>query len=308
MLDRAPVGIGVLSYHFREDLVRCLDNIISVTKVPNVICVHDNTDDGSNARYVRLNYPNVIVTHTGSNIGCSAARIEMRKKLEEAIPGMEYMMVLDQDMVVKSDWLKDMLDTIESDPKVGMVSWPHFTKQTPDKNGYVSEVGAGATLHRTEMLRETGGWDPRFFMYRFDSWMSLLAKHHGWSTKVVMRYYEGFKNNIERIRETRGIHHVSMHRGIRLYSKWQQAQVHSAILFNELIKKHGLEKINPFNEWPDGWRVKKFGPNRTLFKLGGGDNAVLVLTRPDGKRTYKLVCKQVKKTDIRLLVRRHRTG
>ena len=301
MFDGSTIGIGVLTYHFCDDLIRCLNNILNKTKVPFKICVHDNTDDGQNAEYVNRKYPGVITSYVGENVGCSVARQHIWTALTDAVPDMKYLAILDQDVKVKADWLSDMVETMESDAAVGIVGWPQFTKQKPDFAGYVPEVMGATVLFRTATLKETGGWDPRFFMYRFDTWMSLLARYHNWKTKVVMRYYgSGYRNVRERLKESRGVEHVHMHRGILRYPYWREEQVKSAILYNQLVKEHGLQDINPFGEWPDGWRVRAHGKNRIVVTISNGDRLLV-----DDRDSHNVVVKWLPR-GRRMLVRKRK--
>ena len=257
------VGIGIISYNHTDDLKRCLSSVIEATDVPYTICIHDNSEDQRNKRFLQDVFPQIPVTSRGKNVGCAIGRNCMWEFFKANHPDMKHMAVLDQDMIVKPGWLGDMLSVMESKPSAGIVCWPQFTTCRPDDEGEVKEVGGGATLHRMELLEQTGGWDERFFMFRFDSWICLLAKSSGWKTCVVTKYgrrkrgYNASKDGVE---------HRHPHRAVRSYPAWREEQVKSHALYKRLVKAHHLEASDPTPSWP--WPARREGSN-WIVQRGG---------------------------------------
>ena len=178
-------------------------------------------------------------------------------------PDMEHMVVLEQDMIVKPGWLGDMLAVMEAKPSAGIVCWPQFTTCRPDAEGEVKEVGGGATLHRMKLLEQTGGWDEQFFMFRFDSWICLLAKTFGWKTYVVTKYAHR-KRGYNAAKD--GVEHRRPHRAVKSYPAWQEEQIKSHALYKRLVKAHGLEAHDPTPAWP--WPARREGAN-WIVRRGG---------------------------------------
>jgi glycosyltransferase involved in cell wall biosynthesis len=260
----ARICVGIISYRAPNDVRVCIQSVLENTTLPVSIIVQDNTEDESNAKMVRKEFPGVLVSSNGINEGCSRGRNAMWEMIKKELPRTKYFVTLDQDMYVKKGWLADMMQAMGGNTKIGIVSWPQFTKQDVQRNGEVLAAGAGATLYRMRTLDDTKGWEPGFLMYRFDTWICLLAKKFGWKTHVVTKYIETQKKGYNA--SDVGVMHRHPHKGIVRCSTWQEEQVKSHHLFKKLINKHKLSAYDRTPLWP--WSAKRLGPDHWEVRRG----------------------------------------
>jgi len=174
-----------------------------------VIVVDNGSRDGSMEK-IRLRFSSARIIELGENKGfafaCSRGWKESRGK---------EIAVLNNDAVPERDWLKAMVETLDSDPRLGMVACKVINQKTgklesgglyPARNGLVylwrpqdedkpSEVFGTcgvAGLYRGAMLQETGFYSADFFIYYEDADLAYRARRAGWTAaycpKAVVRH------------------------------------------------------------------------------------------------------------------------
>lgn len=252
----AIVGIGILVYHAIEEADRLIRSIEASTVQRHIICVRDNTDSGKTMddwlqRY-GPQFPNVVVLRDGRNVGCAVARNQIYAWFSKSYPAMKYMVILDQDMLVQSGWLDDMLEVAETKPNVGIVTWPmmNFSRQIPDADGAIIDCGGGACLHNMAAVKAVGGWDSRFFFYRFDSWFALYSFSKGYRTYLVTKYlpelfsWQTYVGKAHEIVDCVKIKHVHPHRGTARNPAQKAIRQASDQLYQQLVQEHNLTQYD----------------------------------------------------------------
>lgn len=253
------VGIGILNYKNPYETARLVRSILSSTPYDDYkILIYDNTDSGLTlyqhwyGRMAKL-LPQVSLLHDGVNIGCAKARNVLANYFLRMYPQMEHMVILDQDIVVRPGWLQDMLEVMDAHEDAGQVIWPCFNMANvkPDVKGRLHNVAGGASMHRLASVVDVGGWDSRFFFYRFDSWFTLQSYAKGWPTYMVTKYGEPnedwstwFARHNNRVCVECGpISHICPSRGTGRHPQRDQIRRESQLLFESLLKEHGLEDL-----------------------------------------------------------------
>ena len=190
----------VLGYNNKSKLIECLHSL-EQTDYPNfnIVLVDNNSTDGS-IGFVEENFPNVEIIKLDRNYGFTAYNLVMDRIKDE------YIVLVNNDIVVTKDWLKNLMPHISDDsvaavvPKLllyrdkerinaigGMmdifgVAWNRGNGEI-DKGQYdkVEEVfyGVGAVLllKKSVWLR-IGGFDERYFTTAEDvdwSWRGRIA-------------------------------------------------------------------------------------------------------------------------------------
>jgi GT2 family glycosyltransferase len=139
----------------------------------------------------------------GNNLGISLAQ-------------GRYVALLNNDAVAEPDWIAEMVEEMEADPRVGMVASKILVS---GRVGVIDKVGHGiywdgqnrgrgsgdqdhgqfdtereilwpdgcAALYRKEMLDEIGGFDEDFFAYADDAELGLRARSAGWLARFAPR-------------------------------------------------------------------------------------------------------------------------
>lgn len=186
-----PITVLVLNFNGRKYLKQCLNSLLA-TDYPNLkIIVIDNGSTDGSAEFITSNYPNVKVIKHDHNYGYARAY----NLVIDAIQS-EYIVLLNNDILVEPSWLKELVSYAENDdvaaiaPKMKFlhdktrinaaggncdlygVGWNRGNGEV-DMGQYdaVQEVFYGngaALLVKKKVWREIGPFDERYFMYGED--------------------------------------------------------------------------------------------------------------------------------------------
>lgn len=248
----APIGIGIVAYHATHDLIRCMKSVSANTELPFALAVHDNSDQSDNNRSIIPEFGG-FDCGDGRNHGCAVARNRITRALLERHPGMEYLVIMDQDVRVLPGWLDKMMVLMRKKADAGCVGWPcaNMGDRPVRDDGCCSMLASVCMLHRVQAIRDCGGWDERFFMYRFDSLFGQRINLAGWRTYVVMDYYNpriaSWKLQVG------GIIHDHPNSGIKRNPRWREFQQQSQALYDRIKREEGWTEFDPFTE-PVEWR------------------------------------------------------
>lgn len=194
-----------------------------------IVLIGDNASDDGSADFLAAQLPSAVVYRFGANLGFAEAN---NRLAQEALSRRAtYAYLLNQDCTVAADFLRHVVDAIESDSSIGTVQSRILLKQQPDtlntignaihylgfgfsmgglekaeafprsewdrrEIGYAS--GAGMLL-RLELVRRIGLFGPELFLYHEDldfGWQARLAgfRHVLAFDSVVYHQYEFGKN------------------------------------------------------------------------------------------------------------------
>jgi GT2 family glycosyltransferase len=210
------ISIIIVNWNGRQHLKVCLESLLNQTyKDFEVILVDNNSTDDS-VNFVKSNFPQVKIIKVQKNYGFAEGNnIGIREALKN--PEIKYIVALNNDTEVKSDWLQQLVDVAKRDEKIGAVSskilffnqrniidstgdylQPHSLKVV--SRGYKQKdegqfekveecfsARACAALYRRKMLEEiclNGDYfDGHYFTHIEDSDLSIRARLSGW--KIV---------------------------------------------------------------------------------------------------------------------------
>lgn len=209
---------------------RCLESLSTCDPGAGLIVVVDNSA-GSTAHADRYG-PGVSEVLRTPNDGYGAAVNAGTRRALARRPDA-YVAVLNDDVEVDAAWLAPLIDALDADPGIGAVQ-PVLV----DDDGRIGGVGVeldrfaagsdiatgrpldelgdardidiftgGAVLMRPEFLRETGGFDERYFLYYEDVDLALRGAELGWryrcETDAIVRHRGGATTDalgVERLR------------------------------------------------------------------------------------------------------------
>lgn len=209
-------SVIVLNYQGEKMIQATLESLSNLSYPKDrfeVIVVDNNSRDKS--REVIENYKHSLTTHyLDKNLGFAGGNNEGIKRAKG-----EYMILLNNDCVVDTDWLTELVKVAEKDEKVFAVGSKVYLQQTNKiqnagilmfEDGYGRDVGAVvqnhiqdyakdigqynreketyavcavAALYRKNILDQIGLLDDTFFMYYEDVELSERARMHGY--KIV---------------------------------------------------------------------------------------------------------------------------
>lgn len=214
------VAIIILNWNGINDTIKCLDSFRHQTYKNFKITVIDNgSTDDSLIRLEEYSQKNkyIKIIHNDNNLGfAGGVNTGIRHALSE---GFDYVALFNNDAVADKDWLKKLVEAIK--PKdIGISTglllhrdgktidstgdWYSiwglpFPRNRNDKakkapsGGYVFSASGGASLYKTEVLRQVGLFDEDFFAYYEDTDISFRAQLFGWKivyTPAAIAYHE----------------------------------------------------------------------------------------------------------------------
>ncbi len=203
------VFVVVLNWNGWQDTLRCLASLDELDYGNYSVLVVDNASTDDSEARIRSSRPDVEFIQSGENRGYAGGHnIGIRYALDH---GADYVWVLNNDIVVRPEALTASVAVAEADPKVGIVGSSQFQSLEPwqdaelyitaarhagrrdvmvscpghkDPSGYshhrVSFVSGGALLLRSEMLRQVGAFDERYFHYAEEVDLNERASAAGW--------------------------------------------------------------------------------------------------------------------------------
>lgn len=210
------VIIVVLNWNGREDTLACLRSLEPVRCEEVAVLVVDNgSTDGSEAA-IRAAHPELDFLQTGSNLGFAGGNnAGIARALEH---GAEAVLLLNNDTEVEPDFVRPMLDALDSDARVGIVGasiayhhdprrlWAFGGGRFDVSNGWVRHVQRPVALERLTtrgnvhfyvtgctmllrraMIEEVGMLDESYFHFCEDVDLCLRAERAGWKVTLAPR-------------------------------------------------------------------------------------------------------------------------
>jgi GT2 family glycosyltransferase len=196
------VSIIILNYNGKEFLKDCLNSVFTQSFADFEIIFVDNGSNDDSLEFVKNNFTDsrLRIFSAEKNLGFAGGNNFGLKYAKGS-----FIVLLNNDTVVEKDWLKILIDTIESDEQIGIVQSLVYTEGIPEKyykkNGTINlfghnimevfdidENGTGEIIQATacslivrkDLLDKTGGlFLDEYFLYAEDTFLSLKAKFAG---------------------------------------------------------------------------------------------------------------------------------
>jgi len=189
----ASTLIIIVSYNSAPILARCLETVRRQTLVPARIVVVDNDSEDAATLELLAHLTDVDVVRMDKNVGYGPAI----NAVALGSDGYDYLCCLNPDAFPASDWLAQLVGSLEADPELGSAAsllisdkdeqvldgagdelsiggypWRAGHDRRIDNrtlaSGPVFSACAGACVYRMSAFKAVGGFDERFFMYLED--------------------------------------------------------------------------------------------------------------------------------------------
>lgn len=204
----------VLSFRGRDVVQECLDTLLA-SSYPNltVVLLDNGCTDGT-PEFVAAQYGDrVEIMPQGGNLGFATAN---NNGIKAALGrGAEYVLLLNDDIVVDPEMVSELVEVAESDPSIGMTGpkiyyWKpsdqiwfaggevslakgttrHIGIRERDNGQYDRQVDVDyltgcALLVKRELIEHVGVLDPGYRMYFEDTDWSMRAAETGWRRVYV---------------------------------------------------------------------------------------------------------------------------
>ncbi|NCD31816.1 MAG: glycosyltransferase family 2 protein [Spartobacteria bacterium] len=205
------IDIIIVSYNVCALLRSCLQSIMSQRGCSYRIFVVDNQSEDGSAAMVAEEFRSVELDCTGENLGFGRAN---NRALERVTAPLVYF--LNPDTVLPPDALAGITSYMQAHPDVGMAStglvFPDNSPQPAAKHrhdgqkyllkgelsglpGEIAWVLGASMIGRSDLIKDIGGFDARFFMYGEDEDLCLSVRKKGYGIAlipdVVVTHYQG---------------------------------------------------------------------------------------------------------------------
>lgn len=190
------VFIILLNYKGYEDTMACIKSLRKVEyENYNVVIVDNFSNDGSYEK-LKVENPECIVLQADENKGFSAGNnIGIRYAMEH---GADYVMLLNNDTEVKSDFLKKMIEASDDDTVVtpsiyfysepneiwyadGRINYSRCTVSNGNdrESKYCNYASGCCLLMPRKIIEKVGYWAEEYFMYYEDMDYSIRILQNG---------------------------------------------------------------------------------------------------------------------------------
>jgi len=186
------VAIIILNWNGWKDTIECLESVLRIDYPNYQVIVVDNGSSDDSAEHIREAYPSVKLLETGKNLGWSGGNnVGIKYALRN---GSDYILVLNNDTVVRKDFLKPLVKTAQSGPDIGIVGGKIMCYDDPsriectwnehkwgigpikigkdeidlgqyDNTKLVQDIMGAMMLVKADVFLEVGFFDELYFLY-----------------------------------------------------------------------------------------------------------------------------------------------
>jgi GT2 family glycosyltransferase len=193
-----------------DELIAALQSLSEQSLEPYIIVVDNASTDGS-AEQVVANFPAVeLIRHTRNKGYAGGVNPGLRRAIEL---GATYVAPFNDDAVADKRWLKQLVESLETNPKIGAATCKVVTSDKErldstgeyytswglpysrgrreydlgkyDKDTTIFAASGAASLYRVRALQQVGLFDEDFFAYYEDVDLSFRLQLAGWKVAFV---------------------------------------------------------------------------------------------------------------------------
>jgi len=204
--DNPKVGVVICNWNKKDYVLNCIKSVLEQNYDNYDLYVVDNASSDGSVEAIRENFPQINLIVNRENLGGSGGfNTGLKRIMKEG--KYKYSYLLDNDVILDSNALKELIAVVEKDSQIGMVGSAIYQMDYPDKlqtlgafidwqkaetkphlvgvtedlvpkgNFEVDYVIACSLLVRNECLNRVGLMDQEYFLY-FDEidWCTRIKK------------------------------------------------------------------------------------------------------------------------------------
>jgi len=217
----------ILNTNRRMDTLACIASLIDDGYPRLQMLILDNGSTDGSIEAIQAEYPQARIHRLAENLGYAGNNnVGLRLALER---GADWVLVLNEDVVLGADSIERMLGAAEGDERAGIVGplvlhydepqviqsaggllgagWQstHIGQNTDNQGQFntprqVDWVSGCCLLARRAMIEALGGFDERFFYYWEETEWCLRARRAGWRVYLVPTanvWHKGVQRNYQ---------------------------------------------------------------------------------------------------------------
>lgn len=223
------VGVIAIGRNEGERLRLCLESVVG--RVAQVVYVDSGSTDGSVELAESLGVE-VVALDLSIPFTAARARNEGFARLQELVPDVQYVQMIDGDCEVVAGWIDKAVAALEANPKHAVVCgrrrerfpeatiYNRLTDMEWDTPIGIARSCGGDALFRAEALREVGGYNPTVIAGE-EPEMCVRLRQSGWT--------------IERLDAEMTLHDAAMTK----FSQWWKRNVRAGHAYAQGAAMHG---------------------------------------------------------------------
>lgn len=154
------VAIILLNWNQEADTSECLKSLAKIDHGNYEIVLVDNASRDGSADKIKNKFPNITLIKNPENLGFAEGNnVGLRYFAGKEI---DYFLLLNNDTIVKNDFLSKLVEAGENDPSAGVLGPKIYFFDHPDEiwfaGGYFNRI-TGKTYHRGLGEKDTGQYD-----------------------------------------------------------------------------------------------------------------------------------------------------
>lgn len=144
-MEKPTVSVIILNWNGLEDTIKCLESLSQITYSNYSVIVVDNASKGNDVEVLKSKFGDYIkVIQNDTNYGYAIANnIGIENALKS---GYEYVLILNNDLIVDPEFLDELINLAETDPTIGIVGPKTYYMDKPSML-----YTAGGILNRVNM-------------------------------------------------------------------------------------------------------------------------------------------------------------
>ena len=206
-------SIILLNWNGKENTIKCLESLKTLNYPNYETIIVDNASSDDSVEVISHKFPSVILITNQKNLGFAEGNnTGIRYALERET---DYVFLLNNDAIVDEETVTELVQTAESDNKIGILGskiyfyhtperiqsagahidvktgrmlYPHYGKRVRAANGKAVDVDAvsgTAMMVKRELIEKVGMLDPTFFCYFEDTDWCIRARKAGYRVVIV---------------------------------------------------------------------------------------------------------------------------
>ncbi|MFC1790429.1 glycosyltransferase family 2 protein [Patescibacteria group bacterium] len=204
---KPKISVIIVSYNRKEEILKLIDSLSRQTYPVFEIVIIDNASTNNPVPLIRKKYPQVKLTPLSKNTGFGATNLGLKKATGDLL------MMLDNDVEVKSDLCQQVVAYFENNPEVGSLAFRinHYNSSHPRKIPHRSLknkkgqeiwettiINPGAGVIAKDLYEKIGGINADYFIYGNEFEYGARALEAGFKLRyepaIVVRHKEAASN------------------------------------------------------------------------------------------------------------------